>query len=588
MCIRDRCAPKHSFKQEKNLNRASSQHGPRFICAVCSQGGKLRSCSWGGVANQSDANCDMVRCNECHVAVHASCYGLPASSLRATQWLCDRCTVMQAPVKCVLCPCHGGAFKRLHSDTGWIHVQCAQWTPEVKFEDEEELSKIVGTDKISRDRAKLACSICRKMGADKRVMTHGAPIQCSFYGCTTPFHVTCAQADGLHVRSVGPTEPGEAFCTKHDPVRTALCLPCVGEKRIWDNNKQKPFDVLEVAAASLCAVRFGDDVLVRNIERSCVQLVDKTPADRSTTVQDEDDAETEEEIRVRVCWADGQLYDGTLVSDYEMGMVRLGAEGYDEERTLPAASLANPFVSKSTGHKRKTSTKASLEILKGKDWISYLRLYDGKEVACRSSAGDGDLTYGTLVFPPEGTGKPVISTVVNGVVREVSFLGFESLARNKSKNTKNSVTLVELNISLGQAALRTVAPDSEDVVAAIKDEPTEDMEVEQDELTDESACKRPKNSPDDDILEDADDIVLEEPSVGVLAMDPTDSSAEQNIKSNPDDQEPHVSVDDAVVEAGEPTDSSAKRQKMGSDPDDQDQHVSVDHALEEHDNVNDL
>ena len=48
----------------------------------------------------------------------------------------------------------------------------------------------------------------------------------------------------------------------------------------------------------------------------------------------------------------------------------------------------------------------------------------------------------------------MISTMVNGLQGQVTLMGFEAVAKNKHKNPKHSIYLVDEEMSLGQAAVR--------------------------------------------------------------------------------------------------------------------------------------
>eukprot|EP00658_Telonema_sp_P-2_P082208 TRINITY_DN8631_c0_g1_i1.p1 TRINITY_DN8631_c0_g1~~TRINITY_DN8631_c0_g1_i1.p1 ORF type:complete len:341 (+),score=54.47 TRINITY_DN8631_c0_g1_i1:119-1141(+) len=295
-------------------------------------------------------------------------------------------------------------------------------------------------DRISKDRAKLSCSVCRRHGRDKRTMTHGVAIQCSYFGCAVPFHVTCAQSENMHVRMHQSRQIGEAFCCKHDPMVHTARLPSIGEKRIWNGNKNNAFEVVAVDSVDLCGLRFTEpgDRVERNVRRDCVHVPSSLP-------EREPDSPSREPCQVT--WADGQTYQAELVSEYQLGMVTLECQGWEDCVVLPAASLNPPPSTKPTSHKRKNAHATS----QGRDWQANLRPFDGKEVVCSVRHVE---TRGMLNFP-EGASKPSISVPSDsGEDRQMSCLAFETFAGCRTKNAKNSIRLVEEGISLGEAAMR--------------------------------------------------------------------------------------------------------------------------------------
>ncbi|KAL4808673.1 hypothetical protein BDV18DRAFT_88510 [Aspergillus unguis] len=180
-----------------------------------------------------------VTCRDCRLTVHRNCYGI--SPLQNTiKWLCDTCSNDRNPListsyECVLCPVTWTehelieAPKTTHkkkterdrekeklerglvadaiklyrekqeavgkpvgpreplkrtAGNNWIHVNCAIWTPEIKFSNAKELEPAEGFGLISPDRYRDTCKICKS--------NKGACVPCHFSGCNARFHVGCA------------------------------------------------------------------------------------------------------------------------------------------------------------------------------------------------------------------------------------------------------------------------------------------------------------------------------------------------------------------------------------------------------------
>lgn len=73
--------------------------------------------------------CDGANCN---VAVHQACYGIV--TVPTGPWYCRKCESQErsARVRCELCPSRTGALKKTNT-SGWAHVVCALYIPEVRF-----------------------------------------------------------------------------------------------------------------------------------------------------------------------------------------------------------------------------------------------------------------------------------------------------------------------------------------------------------------------------------------------------------------------------------------------------------------------
>ncbi|KAH6691619.1 SANT domain-containing protein [Plectosphaerella plurivora] len=180
-------------------------------------------------------------CKECRLTVHRNCYGV-VDGRPSGKWSCDMCANDKNPqvsihYKCVLCP-HDRTehdfvdapkpstkkktekekerersereqaqkaaefYRKKQEDSGrpvnprealkrtadnnWVHVTCAIWTPEVKFENPKALGPSEGIPSIPRARYDEVCKACNHKG--------GACVAC--HHCKAPVHVECARQHG--------------------------------------------------------------------------------------------------------------------------------------------------------------------------------------------------------------------------------------------------------------------------------------------------------------------------------------------------------------------------------------------------------
>ncbi|KAG5880655.1 hypothetical protein JTB14_022819 [Gonioctena quinquepunctata] len=145
----------------------------------------------------------------CTVAVHQACYGIV--TVPTGPWYCRKCESQErsTKVKCELCPSKYGALKRT-DNSGWAHVVCALYIPEVRFGNVTTMEPIQ-LQLIPAERFNKVCYICeeKKKPANAAV---GACMQCNKAGCRQQFHVTCAQGLGLLCEEAGNYLDNVKYC----------------------------------------------------------------------------------------------------------------------------------------------------------------------------------------------------------------------------------------------------------------------------------------------------------------------------------------------------------------------------------------
>ncbi|KAK5645665.1 hypothetical protein RI129_004129 [Pyrocoelia pectoralis] len=145
----------------------------------------------------------------CTVAVHQACYGIV--TVPTGPWYCRKCESQErtARVKCELCPSKYGALKRT-DNSGWAHVVCALYIPEVRFGNVTTMEPIQ-LQLIPSERFNKVCYICEEQGKASSAGV-GACMQCNKAGCKQQFHVTCAQTLGLLCEEAGNYLDNVKYC----------------------------------------------------------------------------------------------------------------------------------------------------------------------------------------------------------------------------------------------------------------------------------------------------------------------------------------------------------------------------------------
>ena len=138
----------------------------------------------------------------------------------AGDWLCARCCVGASDAECSLCLLRGGALKA--TDGGqWAHLVCAVSIPEVSLADPAKREPVV-TDKITRARRKLRCSLCQSVAGNTTSRGHGICVQCIQSKCCSPMHVSCALYKGLIIERRASVSG--FLCSRHS---VSVCMWCV-------------------------------------------------------------------------------------------------------------------------------------------------------------------------------------------------------------------------------------------------------------------------------------------------------------------------------------------------------------------------
>uniref|UniRef100_A0A8C0V6S7 [histone H3]-trimethyl-L-lysine(9) demethylase n=1 Tax=Cyanistes caeruleus TaxID=156563 RepID=A0A8C0V6S7_CYACU len=255
---------------------------------------------------EEDGTSVLITCKNCHVCVHASCYGV--SPEKATEdWMCSRCTE--------------NALEEVRFFTDgvwWVHVMCAVAVLEAKFVNIAERSP-VDVGKIPLQRFRLKCIFCKK----RRKRIAGCCVQCSHGRCPTSFHVSCAQAAGVMMQ---PDDwPFVVFitCFRHKTpsqaeVSKAALQDLSPGQIVISKHKNGRFyqcEVVSLAKETFYEVNFDDGSFSDNlypediVSRDCLQL--GPPAEGEV---------------VQVRWTDGQVYGAKFVASHAIQMYQVEFE----------------------------------------------------------------------------------------------------------------------------------------------------------------------------------------------------------------------------------------------------------------------
>ena len=208
----------------------------RDVCQVC-------------LSEESTVDNPIVFCDNCDVAVHCACYGLPCGpdAPSPSQWrfCCETCQTNQdgldrgssdvSPPSCCLCRKTDGALLPvvgpLAQHGTLAHPFCATWFPETHVTGFTVQQRPDTTP--DPPRAALACTF-------KACKLRGGCIQCVEPACAIAFHPWCALQKGLSM-TVEQAQEGllhAARCRTHSrvmqhakaPSTTAAAAPARGER----------------------------------------------------------------------------------------------------------------------------------------------------------------------------------------------------------------------------------------------------------------------------------------------------------------------------------------------------------------------
>ncbi|XP_076623452.1 lysine-specific demethylase 4C isoform X1 [Colletes latitarsis] len=233
-------------------------------------------------------NDKLLRCRECHVTVHASCYGITVLPTDLRNWACDKCRAGKTQVMCCLCPMRGGALKRT-SDSNWAHILCALLLPGVTFKDAINKDPI----NVLTMRPDIVSQLCCYCG-----QKDGACLNCS--QCSNLFHPSCGLISGATFTIPVYNSPElQVTCDGHDDGKEKIPTIRQGEV-VWAKHRNTRYYKAKVDSIHdtlFYMVTFSDDSFSEDLYPS-----DITNYDPGNPPQ--------QGAAVIVKWTDENLYDG--------------------------------------------------------------------------------------------------------------------------------------------------------------------------------------------------------------------------------------------------------------------------------------
>lgn len=242
-------------------------------------------------------------CEDCKVCVHASCYGVMQLPSQGGTWRCSRCLKQSVNAECCLCSLRGGALKQT-TDGRWAHLVCAAIVPEVFFVN-ATLREPIDVTRIPQGRMRLKCIFCHQMM--RRCGRYvGACMQCSAKKCSTPFHVTCAHAAGIHFEVCDWPQLFYITCSRHVSKKSPSRV--TSEVEVYQkvvakhkNGRYYEADIVNKNVKVQYVVEFDDGSLSENVEPT--DIVSRQCAVFGPPAAGE---------HVQVRWTDGNLYTGSF------------------------------------------------------------------------------------------------------------------------------------------------------------------------------------------------------------------------------------------------------------------------------------
>ncbi|KAJ8682084.1 hypothetical protein QAD02_017876 [Eretmocerus hayati] len=199
-------------------------------------------------------NDTLLRCRNCQVTIHASCYGVTVLPPDYKNWACDICQFGKPTVMCCLCPVRGGALKRT-SDGQYAHILCALLLG-ARFKDPVNKEPI-NVLSVKEPGVGKECCYCRQ--------NHGVVLNCQCKDCIMKFHPTCGFLNGaIYMVSVSNNRFLQILCDMHDIKEK---IPIRQGEMVYAKHKNSRFYDATVDSISdkICfQVAFHDDDTISN------------------------------------------------------------------------------------------------------------------------------------------------------------------------------------------------------------------------------------------------------------------------------------------------------------------------------------
>ncbi|XP_026828527.1 lysine-specific demethylase 4A isoform X2 [Ooceraea biroi] len=235
-------------------------------------------------------NNKLLRCRECHVTVHASCYGITILPTDVRNWACDKCKAGRNDVMCCLCPMFGGPMKRT-SDSRWAHILCTLMVPGATFKDAINKDPI-NVLTIMADSLSKKCCFCDQQS--------GACLTCN--KCSNVFHPFCGLVAGatFSIPAYNSQEL-QVTCNGHDEGKGKIPQIRQGET-VWAKHRNSRYYQARVESIEdtlFYMVTFSDNSFSEDLYPSDITNYDRNitpPLGAAVTVK----------------WTDGLTYDGVF------------------------------------------------------------------------------------------------------------------------------------------------------------------------------------------------------------------------------------------------------------------------------------